>query len=218
MVQLLTHGFNPAYRTYFLACLLSPAADRVVLPAVQAASAAKCLHPHLHPFQQRDYSHKDTGMWGNVVGDMEGSHSRSMTPEICCFWGRVGGAQGRKEGENLVWHLEMLCWTTLSCPLDWTVKFSLSNFSTLSVFSLGMDQYCCPSSTAVLCILWIILLSTAVVQAALHGKGLGLLSSDSLASVVLLDDYEKSPVSTSHRCFRSSKTNNSEFHDIFCQV
>lgn len=69
---------------------------------------------------------------GTWQRDMERSHSRSRRrPEICCWHTAAaaasgagyGGAQWRKEGENLAWHLEMLRWTTLSHPRDWIVRF-----------------------------------------------------------------------------------------------
>lgn len=105
----------------------------------------------------------------------------------------------------------MLHWTTLSHPLDWIVRFPISNFSTIPIFSLVQINSVAHPQLLCSVILWIILPSTAVVQAAVHGKGLGLPPPAPLANVVLLDDDGKCPVLASFSWFRGSKINNSEF-------
>lgn len=106
----------------------------------------------------------------------------------------------------------MLHWITLSHPLDWIVRSSLSNFSTIPVFSLIFVSSVAHPQLLCSDILWIILPSTAVVQTSVHRKYLRLPSPFSLANVALLLEDGKHPVSASYSWFRSSKFNNCEFH------
>lgn len=219
MVQLLTHGFNPAYRTDFLACLLSPVADRVALPAVQAASAAKCLRPHLHPSQQRA-----SDVVGRGGGTWRGGHSRSRRRlEICCWHMAAAAASGAGQGghsEERRAKTQLGTWERCAGPPYLTHQTGQLGFLFQTFPPFPSSAWVWISTVAHpqllhSVILWTTLLSTAVVQTPVHGKGLGLPSPVSLANAALSDDYEKPPVSTSHGCFRSSKTKNSESQDIF---